>query len=167
MSSDCAIRDGDQVLIRTGGQLWTAAWHPPQTPPAGRPHGAAGVCVTADGLIVEVSEDGRTWDLPAGRPEPGETWEQTLHREMLEEACATVLRARLIGFSHGACLEGRERGLVLVRSWWRADVELADWLPRFEIAHRRLTPPHVLWSTLDGHPYAHIIRRALREAGVH
>jgi hypothetical protein len=47
------------------------------------------------------------------RPEPGETWEQTLRREMDEEACATVTGARLLGFTHGRCLTGPERGTVL------------------------------------------------------
>jgi hypothetical protein len=33
--------------------------------------------VTAGGDIVVISPDGTIWDLPAGRPEPGETWEDT------------------------------------------------------------------------------------------
>jgi len=37
-----------------------------------------------------ISPDGGIWDLPAGRPVPGENWEETLRREMDEEACATV-----------------------------------------------------------------------------
>jgi ADP-ribose pyrophosphatase YjhB (NUDIX family) len=48
-----------------------------------------------------ISRDGVIWDLPAGRPEPGESWEQTLRREMDEEACATVIAARLLGFTRG------------------------------------------------------------------
>jgi len=51
--------------------------------------------VTADGDIVVISPDGTIWDLPAGRPEPGESWEQTLRRELDEEACATVAGATL------------------------------------------------------------------------
>jgi ADP-ribose pyrophosphatase YjhB (NUDIX family) len=76
--------------------------------------------------------------FPAGRPEEGESWEETLRREMLEEACAIVGRARLLGFSRGACVAGPEEGLVLVRSMWRAEVQLEPWEPRFEIPHRRV-----------------------------
>jgi NADH pyrophosphatase NudC (nudix superfamily) len=42
-----------------------------------------------------ISPDGTIWDLSAGRPEPSESWEQTLRREMDEEACATVVGARM------------------------------------------------------------------------
>jgi ADP-ribose pyrophosphatase YjhB (NUDIX family) len=116
--------DGVRIPIRSGGQQWLVSWHPPPEPPDGTPHGAEGVCVTADGALVVISPDGIIWDLPAGRPEPGESWEQTLRREMDEEACATVVGVRLLGFTRGQCLTGPERGTVLVRSAWRADVEL-------------------------------------------
>jgi ADP-ribose pyrophosphatase YjhB (NUDIX family) len=126
------------------------------------------VCVTADGEVVLITPDGTIWDLPAGRPEGDENWEQTLRREMDEEACATVLRARLLGFTRGQCIDGRERGLVLVRSVWRADVELADWEARFEILDRRLVSPDEVEDalSLDTHPFALIIRRELQEAAV-
>src|SRR5229473_2572284 len=130
--------DGVQIPIRSGGQQWLVSWHPPPEPPDGTPHGAEGVCVTPGGSIVVISRDGKRWDLPAGRPEPGESWEQTLRREMDEEACATIVRARLLGFTRGQCVTGPERGRVLVRSVWRADVELRPWEARFEIADRRV-----------------------------
>ena len=87
---------------------------------------------------------------------------------MSEEACATVLTARLIGFVQGSCLAGPERGRVLVRSIWRADVELGPWEPRFEIPHRRVVAPAVVADqlALDTHPLALVIRRELLEAGI-
>jgi ADP-ribose pyrophosphatase YjhB (NUDIX family) len=122
--------------------------------------------VTADGDIVLISPDGTIWDLPAGRPEPGESWEQTLRREMDEEACATVVAARLLGFTRGRCLTGPERGRVLVRSVWRADVKLRPWEARFEIADRRVVTPAAVGDILSlrSHPFAAIIRRELQEA---
>jgi 8-oxo-dGTP pyrophosphatase MutT (NUDIX family) len=159
------IGDREELLVRAQGQVWVLSWHAPPTPPEGGHHGASGICVTDDGLVVLVGTDGEHWDLPAGRPEAGETWEQTLRREMLEEACATVRLARLLGFTRGCCLAGPERGLVLVRTVWRADVELGPWEPRFEIPYRRLVPPGQL-RTLIGGPYAPITRRTLLEAGV-
>lgn len=160
------IRDGEAFRVLADGQVWVASWCPPPTPPDGTPHGSLGVCVTGDGLVVVVRRDGEPWELPAGRPEADETWEQTLRREMLEEACATVHHARLLGFSRGACMEGPEQGLVLVRSLWRADVELAPWEPQFEITHRRLCTPEELDTLVSGNPFAPVLRRALREAGV-
>ena len=124
--------------------------------------------MTPGGDIVVISPDGVIWDLPAGRPEPGENWEQTLRREMDEEACATVTGARLLGFTRGQCLTGPERGRVLVRSVWRADVELRPWEARFEIAGRRVVAPAAVEDavSLGSHPFAAIIRRELAEAAL-
>ena len=140
-------------------------WHEPPDPPPGIPNGASGVCVTADGGVVLVSDDGVTWGLPGGRPEPGETWLDVLHREMLEEACATVVSARLLGFSRGECVAGHELGRVIVRSVWRADVDLGPWLPRFEILHRRVVAPHEVMDVIGAdHPFASLTLRQLYEA---
>jgi ADP-ribose pyrophosphatase YjhB (NUDIX family) len=124
--------------------------------------------VTPAGNVVLISPDGKLWDLPAGRPEMGETWEDTLRREMLEEACATVIEATLLGFTRGACVQGPETGRVLVRSVWRAEVELAPWQPRFEIPHRRVVAAADVMGqlALGTHAFAPIIRRALQEASL-
>ena len=115
-----------------------------------------------------ISPDGKRWDLLAGGPEPGESWEQTLRREMDEEACATVVRARLLGFTRGQCVTGPERGRVLVRSVWRADVELRPWEARFEIADRRVVAASEAGDALSlgAHPFAALIRRELAEAAL-
>jgi ADP-ribose pyrophosphatase YjhB (NUDIX family) len=150
------------IPIRSGGQQWLLSWHPPPPePPDGTPHGA-------DGSIVVISPDGTIWDLPAGRPEPRENWEETLRREMDEEACATVAAARLLGFTRGQCVAGPERGRVLVRSVWRADVELRPWEARFEIADRRVVAPAAVEDALSlgSHSFAAIIRRELAEAAL-
>jgi hypothetical protein len=121
--------DGQQFAIRSNDQDWIVAWHLPPTPPDGMPHGAEGICVTPEDKIVLISEDGERWSFPAGGPEGSETWEETLRREMLEEAYATTISARLLGFTRGECVAGRGQGLILVRSIWRADVELGPWAP--------------------------------------
>ena len=158
--------DLQEITIHTPeGQDWLSSWHPPPTAPSGVPHGAAGICVTGSGEIVLISSDGVHWDVPAGRTEGDETFQETLRREMLEEACATVVDARLLGFHQGVCATGPETGLVLVRSWWRAEVVLAAWAPEFEITHRRVVPPTEVLSHLPS-AYLPFSRRALREAGV-
>jgi hypothetical protein len=133
------IRDGDELPFRDArGQEWLVSWHPPAVPPAGKRHGADGICFTANGLIVLVTEDGERWVTPGGRPESSEDWRETLDREVLEEACAQVKAAILLGYARGVCLRGEEAGLVLVRSWWRAEVSLQEWNPQYEIKDRRL-----------------------------
>lgn len=159
--------DYEEVAFYANGGDWVATWHPPEEEPEGQAHGATGICVVDGDQIVLVSEDGEMWGFPGGRTEEGETWRQTLEREMDEEACARVKSARLLGFSRGECTSGAEKGLVLVRSLWRADVELAEWEPRFEIPHRRI----IAAGELSEHLFLPegvepIFRRMLREAGL-
>ena len=72
--------DGEEVPAPSNGDDWRLAWHPPPAPPPGEPHGANAFCVTADGDVVLISSDGARWGWPGGRPEPGESWQQTLER---------------------------------------------------------------------------------------
>src|SRR5258708_28413962 len=120
----------------------------------------------ADDRDVLISKDGERWGWPGGRPEGDESWEQTLRREILEETCSIVRDARLLGFCRSVCLTGPEEGRVLVRSLWRAEVELMPWEPLFEIVHRLAVPVTDLLSHLwmeEG--FEPIYRRALAEAG--
>jgi ADP-ribose pyrophosphatase YjhB (NUDIX family) len=132
-----SVLDGEVMLSNSGGQSWLVSWHPASDEPVGRPHGAAGVCIAADRLVL-ISPDGIHWGFAAGRPEGDESIEDTLRREMLEEACVRVAGQRLLGFARSQCVEGHEKGLVLVRSYWRAEVEIEPWEPRFEIRHRKV-----------------------------
>ncbi|WP_431916398.1 NUDIX hydrolase [Nonomuraea jabiensis] len=133
-------RDGERMLTHSNGQDWLVSWHPVDDPQKGKAHGAAGICVTAANEMVLISHDGEHWGFPAGRPEGTEAIEETLRREMLEEACVTVIGSRLLGYSRSECVRGRELGLVLIRSYWRAEVRLQEWEPEFEIRHRRVVP---------------------------
>lgn len=160
-------RDRVQLAVISNGGDWLVSWHPPDAQPEGTPHGATGICVTDLGEVVLVSDDGVRWGFPGGRTEPGETWIETLHREMAEEACASVVRARLIGWGRGECLTGHERGTVLVRSMWNATVELDEWDPQFEISHRRVCAPDQAHRLLHMEPGMDpIYLRQLKEAGL-
>ncbi|QPP09426.1 NUDIX domain-containing protein [Streptomyces bathyalis] len=158
--------DGVGFDAAINGQTWHIAWHPPPDPPPGTPHGAEAVCFAGDRIVV-VSRDGRRWGLPAGRPERNEQWAETMRREVREEACCEVTGCRLLGYSRGVCVRGHQKGLVLVRSMWRAEVQLEPWDPQFEMAHRRLLPAREAFRSVtvpDGLGPFH--RRLFTEAGV-
>lgn len=137
-------------------------WYPPDQIPSGTPHGSAGVCLTTSGEIVLVKiRDVDYWELPAGRPEGNENWEQTLRREVAEEGCATVLDADLIGFCR-TCNE--TDGTVRVRSYWKTTVQVNDWKPLHEIESRMVIAPRLAL------PYLSLVHkpitiRAMVEAG--
>jgi hypothetical protein len=94
-----------------------------------------------------------------GRKRFIETCWKRLARELSEPNRSASLKA-------GAARDPK-KGLVLVRSLWRAEVELMPWTPQFEIAHRRVVPEEA-WSTHlwidDG--FAGIFMRAFTEAGL-
>ena len=124
------------------GQDWIQWWHPPDGPaPEGRRHGSSAICFTGDGSVVLVAQPDGLWEFPGGRPEGDEDWRATLEREVLEEACAVVERATLLGFARGRCTSGPEAGLVLVRSLWWAEVTLNPWEPQHETTERVVAPP--------------------------
>ncbi len=162
MAGDC-----EEIPVHSNGGEWVLSWYPAGTPPEGRKHGANAFCVTPDSCVVLISNDGERWGWPGGRPEGDESWEQTLRREVWEEVCAIVVDARLLGFSRGACITGPEQGLTLVRSVWRAEVELRPWSPSCEITQRRV----VCATELLGHLWMEqgfepIYYRALAEANL-
>jgi ADP-ribose pyrophosphatase YjhB (NUDIX family) len=160
-------RDGEEIAVRSNGGDWVLAWHSPIAVPAGKAHEANAFCVTADGGVLLISNDGQRWGWPGGRPEGDESWEQTVRREILEEACAIVTHARLLGFCRGVCLTGPEEGLVLVRSVWRAEVELRRGNLALRLRIGRVVPAAELLSHLsmdDG--VEPIFYRALSEAGL-
>ncbi|MDG6103139.1 NUDIX domain-containing protein [Dactylosporangium aurantiacum] len=159
--------DGAPLAARGNGQDWLVSWHPPGERPAGRAHGANGVCLAGAELVL-ISHDGVHFGLPGGRPEGDETDLETLCREMREEACVRVAEARLLGHVRSECVAGHELGLVLVRSFWCAEVLVGDWRPAHEVGHRRIVPAAAARDEVreysDGS--ARIVARALTEAGL-
>lgn len=48
-------------------------------------------------LLIVKNEDNNNWTIPGGHPEVGESKEETLKREVLEEACVTVKDIHYLG----------------------------------------------------------------------
>ncbi len=77
------------------------------------------------GSLVAVQEADAAegaWTFPGGRREPGEAIEQTLQREVMEEACAEVVDHELLGYQHFVSLDedGQSEGRLDAIYWARA-----------------------------------------------
>jgi ADP-ribose pyrophosphatase YjhB (NUDIX family) len=146
---DLVARDRVEYQFEDAGQNWLISWWPADQVPSGKWHGSGAICLSESEEIVIISQDGKKWELPAGRPEGDEDWRATLDREMLEEACAIVDDATLLGFAQGRCISGHEKGLVLVRSYWVARVTIQEWRPEYEVLYRSLVAKNAVMESLD------------------
>jgi ADP-ribose pyrophosphatase YjhB (NUDIX family) len=62
-----------------------------------RPVSIKGVCALPDGRVLLCHNHRGDWELPGGRPEPGESAQDCLIREMWEETALAVQVGRLLG----------------------------------------------------------------------
>lgn len=62
--------------------------------------GVHGFCFCGDKLVVVYAEEKKSWGPPGGATEPGETVEEAVVREILEETNMRVIKQKFIG-----CLE--------------------------------------------------------------
>ena len=166
-----SARDGEEIAIRAGeaqsnDRDWLVSWHPAPAPPDGTPHGSSGICLTGDGeivLIVLIASagtcpvDDRKDRRRGSKPCDGSCWRKHVPRSSRRDCWGSVA-------AHAS------RAHRWVRSWsdlWRADIELAPWQPRFEVAHRRtVAAAEVIDQVAMADGLARIVSRALHEASL-
>ena len=135
------------------GRRFTVTWHDSSfLPPRKLVTQASGICFTDDGLIVLVTGDGKSWGLPGGHPENGETIEEAFIREVKEEACATVTSLVYIGTTQEVNDPGYPAGPVTYQTRFWARVQLNEFRREYETIGRKLVNPSALISTLSWKP---------------
>jgi len=145
------VIDSDVQSDLTIEMFWAPPWSgtramiswvdPPNGPQDELVQRAEAAAFTQDGEIFVVAEgDDRFswWSLPGGRREAGETLEDTLRRELLEEACVTVRASELVGFQRFRHLNGDRAGHVTTDAMFSVRAEVLPFEPRFETRGRRL-----------------------------
>jgi NADH pyrophosphatase NudC (nudix superfamily) len=135
------------------GRRVTFTWFdPPFRPEPPHSNQAYGICFTRAGMIVlgACDADGeRYWNLLGGGVEPGETLEDCLAREVMEEGCARVVESRYIGCQRVDDPEHSAGPWRYYQTRFWARVELLPWDPQHEIDERRLVRPEDFLQTLS------------------
>jgi ADP-ribose pyrophosphatase YjhB (NUDIX family) len=135
-----------ETVVADGAGYRVSWFDPPFRPPLAETTQALGICFTPEGQIVLVTWNDTDWTLPGGTVEPGETLEQTLAREVHEEACARVLASAYIGCQRVEPLDGGPTLYYQTRFWAR--VELEPFEPTHEMTARKLVDPGTFRATL-------------------
>jgi ADP-ribose pyrophosphatase YjhB (NUDIX family) len=136
----------DETIVADDRRYRVSWFDPPFPPPLGKATQALGLCFTAERQIVLVTWNGELWSLPGGTIEPGETLEQTLVREVREEACARVIDSAYLGCRRVDELDGELAPYYQTRFWAR--VELDPFVAEHEMTGRRLVAPDAFREAL-------------------
>ncbi len=131
--------DSYQLIDASG--TWKISLHPPGERPDGANHGSEAVCMVNDIETVIVRDTSGRLNTPGGHPEEGETSEETMIREVREEACAEVTSWQLLCHARSECLKGERQGHVMVRDMYLARVVLLPWGGGTEEIVERLVVP--------------------------
>lgn len=150
-----AAGTGVNVTLQETRPPYTLTWQPNHYPPSQAEISQVyGLCLTSQSQLVLVSKDGNDWTLPGGRPEAGDSPTDTLIREVLEEACATVTSSTYLGAQR---VDDSATESTYYQLRYLAHVELRAFEPKFEMLYRRCenfeTARHILWggSSQIGH----------------
>jgi 8-oxo-dGTP pyrophosphatase MutT (NUDIX family) len=131
------------------GRRLTVRWLPSSfEPPRDLTMQAYGICFTEHRKILLVTIGDGRWNLPGGSPEPGETVEQALAREVWEEACARVVRSRYIGCQQVEDPDSPDGPKLYYQVRFWARVEVYPFKPLFETTDRKLVEPSEFLDTL-------------------
>jgi ADP-ribose pyrophosphatase YjhB (NUDIX family) len=138
-----------QPVAEVDRPAWFTLMAPGWRPPAGSVTQVYGLCFDSGGRAVLVCLDDGFWTLPGGQVEPGETLLDTLVREVREEACARVVRARYLACQHvwDPQAPAGPTSQYQARFWARVEPDL--WRPRYETVARSFVAPALVPSRLS------------------
>ena len=118
---------------------WREADDAPPDVEVGR---AETVAFTGEGQLVAIEQWAEgLWSFPGGRREQGESLVDTLRRELVEEACATLEDHELLGFQQFAHLVDGVVDEVTTDALFWSRVSLLPFASEYETTARRLMNP--------------------------
>lgn len=125
-------------------------------------HGVHAFCFFGDELVIVYSEAKGYWTPPGGGVEPGETVEEAIVREVLEETNMRVLKQCVIGYQdifepHRVTTQVRSVCIVEPIGQFTADID-----PEGDVTEIKLIGPKDMKQYFDwGEIGDHILARAL------
>ena len=136
-----------QERTHADGRSYEVTWcHAGNVPPREQITQVSAICFTLDVQIVMVSADGEHWGIPGGHPEDGESCEDALKREVLEESCCEVETSHLLGWQHVRDLADSS---VHYQMRYCCRVNVRPFRPEYEIRYRRLVASSDFLSVLE------------------
>ena len=85
-----------EEVMQYGSNYYWFTWHPSEQTP-NLPTQISGYVFDKNKLLIVRTKD--HWTIPGGKPEVGETFVQTLHREVLEEAQVEITNTYYLGYA--------------------------------------------------------------------
>lgn len=162
-----------QEILTFDGRDIKLEWNDSETFPEGvQVSQVTGYCVNEDGHLLLVKNK-HGWGFPGGHPEREETVQETLHRELKEEANAEIEPLALIGYMEVDDPQNEDaEGKHYLQLRYLAKVtSLADWSGEFETDDRMFSPladipKHISWATSPtGSAQMDTLARHLNEMG--
>lgn len=136
--------------VHSMGRDFHVVWKPlPFKPALEECTQAYGICFTEEGKIVLATGEPEYWNLLGGTTESGETLEQTLARETMEEAGVELIDCEYIGCQLVEDPQNPEGKTLYYQTRFWGLVRLHEWTPNFETHRRRLVDPDEFLSVLE------------------
>lgn len=124
--------------ISFDGKDYQLTWHETNTLPNGVIKQVSGYVFNDDGELLIV-KSGKHWTIPGGKPEGEETPNETLTREIIEEAAVDIKDTSLFGYVEVMPEEDPDDVYYQLRFFARVDA-IHDFTSEFETSERLFVP---------------------------